>query len=62
MAWCRQDVDRMGNCPRPCRGESLGPWEAGEEAATVCYLDGEMPAELMQQREISFGDECEIRL
>ena len=41
------------------RGESLGPWEAGEEAATVCYLDGEMPAELMQQREISFGDECE---
>ena len=41
------------------RGESLGPWEAGEEAVTVCYLDGEMPAELMQQREISFGDECE---
>ena len=41
------------------RGESLGPWEAGEEAVSVCYLDGEMPAELMQQREISFGDECE---
>ena len=40
-------------------GERLGPWEAGEEAVTVCYLDGEMPAELMQQREISFGDECE---
>jgi putative DNA primase/helicase len=40
-------------------GEALGPWEAGEEAVSVCYLDGEMPAELMQQREISFGDECE---
>jgi putative DNA primase/helicase len=41
------------------RGEALGPWEAGEEAVKVCYLDGEMPAELMQQREIAFGDECE---
>jgi hypothetical protein len=41
------------------RGEKLGPWEAGEEAVKVCYLDGEMPAELMQQREIAFGDECE---
>ena len=40
-------------------GESLGPWEEGEEAVPVCYLDGEMPAELMQQREVSFGDECE---
>ncbi len=40
-------------------GERLGPWEAGEEAVPVCYLDGEMPAELMQQREISFGGECE---
>jgi AAA domain len=39
-------------------GEELGPWEAGEEAVSVCYLDGEMPAE-MQRREISFGDECE---
>ena len=37
-------------------GEDVGPWRAGDQAVKVYYLDGEMPAELMQQREIAFGD------
>ena len=27
-------------------GEGVGPWEAGEKSVPVCYVDGEMPAEL----------------
>jgi AAA domain len=41
------------------RGEGFGPWSPGEEAAQVCYLDGEMPAELMQDRDKAFGGVCE---
>jgi RecA-family ATPase len=41
------------------RGEGFGPWSPGEEAAQVCYLDGEMPAELMQDRDKAFGEVCE---
>ena len=41
------------------RGEGVGPWAKGEEAARVCYLDGEMPAELMQERDKAFGEPCE---
>jgi AAA domain/Iron dependent repressor, N-terminal DNA binding domain len=41
------------------RGEGVGPWQAGEHAVSVCYLDGEMPAELMQERDKAFGDACE---
>ena len=40
-------------------GESVGPWEAGEKAVSVCYVDGEMPAELMQGRDRAFGEACE---
>ena len=41
------------------KGERIGPWQAGEKAVPVCYLDGEMPAELMQERDKAFGDACE---
>jgi hypothetical protein len=37
-------------------GKGVGPWQAGEEAVPVCYLDGEMPAELMQEREKGFDE------
>ena len=41
------------------RGEGIGPWQPGAGAVRVCYLDGEMPAELMQDRDKAFGDVSE---
>jgi hypothetical protein len=41
------------------RGEGFGPWEPGEGPVPVCYLDGEMPAELMQNRDKAFGEPIE---
>ena len=37
-------------------GKGVGPWLPGVEAVPVCYLDGEMPAELMQEREKGFDE------
>jgi hypothetical protein len=37
------------------KGEKFGPWARGDEAAGVVYVDGEMPAELMQERHAALG-------
>ncbi len=41
------------------RGEAFGVWEKGENAVPVGYIDGEMPAELMQERDKAFGEASE---